>query len=106
MRIFTRPVEVVEAIAFEAHIHHRAVERRNRHPDQGKLRALTVRGAYEQLMTQKIAIGVLPEIDTTVSAKVASIEKKRVGQRMQEHIALGIPSSVNVELHGLSTTVR
>lgn len=79
-----------------------------------------------------IGMGVLPEVSTTLSGKVASIDKSRVEQLMQEHhdhattvtllkglllakqvadhlegrlegvtlhIKLGLPPSVNVELH-------
>lgn len=79
-----------------------------------------------------IGMGLLPEINTTLSGKIASIQKDRVEQLMQEHqhhpstvtllkglllakrvsdhvegklqsvtlhIKLGIPPSVNVELH-------
>lgn len=79
-----------------------------------------------------IGMGVIPEVNTTLSGKIANIEKGRVEQMMQEHkdhsltvtllkglllarqvsdhlegklesvtlhITLGIPPSVNVELH-------
>ena len=79
-----------------------------------------------------IGMGLLPEVHTTLSGKIANIQKDRVEQLMQEHqdhsstvnllkglllakrvsdhlegklesvtlhITLGIPPSVNVELH-------
>ena len=79
-----------------------------------------------------VGMGLLPEVHTTLSGKIASIEKGRVEQLMQEHadhaltvtllkglllakrvadhveskldgvtlhVTLGVPPSVNVELH-------
>jgi hypothetical protein len=85
-----------------------------------------------EIGTFTVGMGVMPEIHTTLSGKVANIQKDRVEKLMQEHqdhsstvtllkglllakrvsdhlegklesvtlhITLGIPPSVNVELH-------